>query len=357
MTAVVRLDYDVVIPSHGRDLELLGATLDSVRAQTVQARSIIVVVDGNPDAARRLRAGAPDVDVLLTERPMGAAVARQRGIERARAEWVAFVDDDDLWAPRKQEVIAGYLEAHPECAAVRSPFWTFTSPASGLERVNELRVELVGETVADLVAAAHAGDELNDMSYLDIEGHSLDLMLERNRGVIGSSVVRRSLLQSLPPVPEGIRPGDDHLLLTFVARDAEWHLVRERLLFYRAHAGQDTRRPDPAATRSIIRSRVLAWQEAGGGATLPLAAYGPLYRRELRRWLWPLLRDRQLGEFFRTYRTSWELLPRATDRLLLLVPEPVVWRLVHKRRERRPPASVQDLLGRGSGRVRSSAEA
>ena len=104
------------------------------------------------------------------------------------------------------------------------------------------------------------------MSYLDIEGHSLDLMLERNRGVIGSSVVRRSLLQSLPPVPEGVRPGEDHLLLTLVAREAEWHLVPSGCSCTALHAGQDTRRADPAAARSIIRSRVLAWQLAGGRA-------------------------------------------------------------------------------------------
>ena len=169
-------------------------------------------------------------------------------------------------------------------------------------------------------------------------------MLERNRGVIGSSVVRRSLLQSLPPVPEGVRPGEDHLLLTLVAREAEWQLLPERLLFYRLHPGQDTRRPDPTAARSIIRSRELAWQLTGDRATLPLAAYGAGYRREFRRLLWPLLRDRNLSEFARTYRAASSLLPRFTDRALLLVPEPVVWRLVHRRRERRPSPSLQERL-------------
>jgi glycosyltransferase involved in cell wall biosynthesis len=324
---------------------MLGATLDSVLAQTVPPRSVIVVVDGSPAAADERRRRWPAHDIVLTERPAGAGVARQVGIERARAEWVAFVDDDDLWSPLKQQVTAEHLAAHPDCSAVRTAFWTFTTPAAGLERVSELRAELVGDTVAGLEAAAAHAQELNDMAYLDIEGHSLDLMLERNRGVIGSSVVRRSLVQSLPPVPEGVRPGEDHLLLTLVAREAEWHLVPERLLFYRLHPGQDTRRPDPAAARSIIRSRALAWQLAGDRARLPLAAYGPVYRRELRRLLWPLLHDRNLGEFVRTYRAALSLLPRVTDRALLLVPEPVVWRLVHRRRERRPAPTIQDLLG------------
>jgi glycosyltransferase involved in cell wall biosynthesis len=326
------LDYDVVIPTHGRDLALLGAAVDSVERQSIPARSIIVVVDGNPAAVEELRRTRPRLDVVLLERPMGAGVARQAGIERAQAEWVAFLDDDDLWVGTKQAATAAYLAAHPECAAVRTEFWTFTTSGSGVERVSEYRAELVGDTVAELEAEAARASVLNDMGYLDIEGDSLELMLERNRGVIGSTVVRRPLVQSLPPVPAGIRPGEDHLLLCLIARETEWHLVRERLLFYRLHAGQDTRTPDPTAGRSIIRSRRIAWDLCGGRTRRPLTDYGPTYRREFRRLLWPLLRAGNLREYARTCHEAWRLLPRTSDRALLLVPEPVVWRLTHHRR-------------------------
>ena len=148
----------MVIPTHGRDPDLLGVTLQSVRDQTVPARSVIVVVDGNPSGGR---GAAPPLARprrrAHRDRAAGAGVARQVGIERARAEWVAFVDDDDLWSPRKQEVTAEHLAAHPGCSAVRTAYWTFTTPGSDLERVSELRAELVGNTVADLeTAAVHA---------------------------------------------------------------------------------------------------------------------------------------------------------------------------------------------------------
>jgi glycosyltransferase involved in cell wall biosynthesis len=325
-------DYDVVIPTHGRDLTLLAAAIDSVERQSVPARSIIVVVDGNPVAAEELRRARPELDVVLFEEPMGAGPARQAGIERARAEWVAFLDDDDLWARAKQAVTAGHLAAHPECDAVRTEFWTFTTTGSGVERVSEYRAELTGDTVSELESRAKHAPHLNDMGYLDIQGDSLALMLERNRGVIGSTVVRRSLVQALPPVPAGIRPGEDHLLLCLIARETEWQLVPERLLFYRLHPGQDTRTPDPAAARSIIRSRRIAWELCGSQAGRPLADYGQTYRREFRRLLWPLLHARNIREYARTCRAAWQLLPRPADRLLLLVPEPVVWRLTHHRR-------------------------
>ena len=346
MSPTAQLDYDVVIPTHGRNLDMIGVTIGSVLAQSPAPRSVIVVVDGNAAAADALRRRWPQLDILDLDTPSGEGAARQAGIDRARAEWVAFVDDDDLWARRKQQVTAEYIDTHPDCSAVRTAFWTFTTPDSGVESVNELRAELVGNDASDLETAAVRATPLNSMGYLDIHGDSLALMLERNRGVIGSSVVRRHILQSLPAVPTGMRPGADHLLLTLVACETEWHLIRERLLFYRLHAGQDTRRPDRAAARSIICSRVLAWQFAGDRASLPRAAYGPAYRRELRRLLWPLLRGGDWAEVVRTYRASWSLLPRMTDRALLLVPEPVVWRVMHRRRERRPARLLQDLLGR-----------
>lgn len=328
------LDYDVVIPSHGRDLAFLGAAVDSVRRQTVPPRSIIVVVDANAGAAAELRRTRPELDVVLLGSPMGAGVARQTGIERARAEWVAFLDDDDLWAATKQAATAGYLAEHPECDAVRSEFWTFTTTDSDVGRVNEYRAELRGDSVAELEAEAVTAAPLNDMGYLEIEGDSLGLMLERNRGVIGSSVVRRKLLQDLPPVPPRLRPGEDHLLLTLVAARTEWHLIRERLLFYRLHPGQDTRTADPTAARSIIRSRQIAWDHCGPASARPLRDYGQTYRREFRRLLWPLLRAGQLREYARTCHAAWRLLPRGRDRLLVLGPEPIVWRLTrHRRRE------------------------
>ena len=333
-------DYDVVIPTHGRDLALLGDAVDSVRRQTVAPHSIIVVVDGNAAAAEELRRSRPYLDVVLQEPAAGAGNARQAGVARTRADWVAFLDDDDLWARTKQAATARYLAEHPDCAAVRTAFWTFTTSDSGLGSVNEYRAELVGDSVVELEAAATTSPPLNDMGYLDIEGQSLALMLERNRGVIGSTVVRGTLVRGLPRVPLYPRPGDDHLLLTLVAARTEWHLIRERLLFYRLHRGQDTRSPDPTATRSIIRSRRTAWQLVGGESSRPLRDYGQAYRREFRRLVWPLLRAGAVGEYVRACREAWGLLPRTGDRLLLLVPEPVVWRLTpHRRRPRGPRAS------------------
>lgn len=326
-----RVDYDVVIPTHGRNLPVLLAAVDSVLDQTRPPAQVVVVVDGHREAALELAAVRPQVTVVRVDSPRGAAHARQVGIGRASATWVAFLDDDDLWHPEKQERVAAWLEHHPDCRAVRAPFWTFAEPADDVTHVGPLTVELRGSTVEDLVRAAEVTSPLNDLSYLDIEGDSLGLMLERNRGVIGTSVVRRDLLRSLPPVPEGLRPGDDHALLTLVASRTEWHLLPERLLFYRAHSGQDTRQDSGDPVADLVRARAVLWELVGDRAPRPLESYGPLYRREVRELVWSLARRGRLGAAVSGFRAAGTLLPRRGDRLSVLVPEPLAWRWRHRR--------------------------
>jgi glycosyltransferase involved in cell wall biosynthesis len=66
---------------------------------------VVVVDDGSrdPRTAAQVVAGVADDRVLLLRNPVAAGVssARNRGIDAARGSWVAFCDDDDLWAPDK----------------------------------------------------------------------------------------------------------------------------------------------------------------------------------------------------------------------------------------------------------------
>ena len=104
----------VVMPTRNRKGSLALA-LASVEAQRCRDFEVVVVDDASTDGtASWLREKWPDVALVELARPSGAAAARNRGVERARGEIVAFLDDDDTWHPSYLEVQLSQLEADPE---------------------------------------------------------------------------------------------------------------------------------------------------------------------------------------------------------------------------------------------------
>jgi glycosyltransferase involved in cell wall biosynthesis len=97
-------DVSVVVPTHNRR-ELLALTLRTVLWQSEVNVEVVVVDDGSrdPGVAAQVVADLADDRVVLVRNdvPMGVSAARNRAIAGARGAWVAFCDDDDLWAPDK----------------------------------------------------------------------------------------------------------------------------------------------------------------------------------------------------------------------------------------------------------------
>jgi glycosyltransferase involved in cell wall biosynthesis len=94
----------VVVPTHNRP-EMLAETLASVRAQTFTDYEIIVVSNGeDPDTRARSKAAAVSSNARWLALDGGnVSAARNLGVEQAKGEWIAFLDDDDVWLPAKLE--------------------------------------------------------------------------------------------------------------------------------------------------------------------------------------------------------------------------------------------------------------
>jgi glycosyltransferase involved in cell wall biosynthesis len=113
----------IVLPTFNR-LQFLPATIESVFNQTMPDWELVVVDDGSgPDVLAYLDALSGDARVRVLKFPHSGnpSSARNRGIAVAQAPYIAFLDSDDLWEPRKLERQLAQLRAEPDCG------WCYTA--------------------------------------------------------------------------------------------------------------------------------------------------------------------------------------------------------------------------------------
>ncbi len=115
--------FSVVIPTFGRPA-FLAEAVNSVLAQTVDDFECIVVDDASPEPVT-LPVDDPRVRVIRHDTNRGVTVARNTGLNFATGRYVAFLDDDDLFTPRRLEVALTGLARAPvalcAAAAVHDP--------------------------------------------------------------------------------------------------------------------------------------------------------------------------------------------------------------------------------------------
>lgn len=138
--------FSVIIPAYNV-APFLADTLESVYGQTWTDYEIIVVNDGSTDATKEVLAARADSRVRVVDQGnQGVSCARNRGIQEARGEYVAFLDGDDVWFPEHLMLAAQCLRAHPDVAWYSSRYARSSSVeedknAAEREIVEECRVE------------------------------------------------------------------------------------------------------------------------------------------------------------------------------------------------------------------------
>lgn len=182
----------VVIPCY-RCSATIARALASVAAQTFLPAEVILVEDGSGDETlERLRALAAShptgwIKIVALPENRGAADARNAGWAVAGQPYVAFLDADDAWHPRKIELQYGYMAVHPDVA-------------------------LSGHDYERLSAA---GVALRDVGSPAARAMSKLSMLLSNRLVTPSVMLKRDLAYRFRP---GRRHVDDHLLWLQIQR-------------------------------------------------------------------------------------------------------------------------------------------
>jgi glycosyltransferase involved in cell wall biosynthesis len=175
----------------------LAEALASARAQTRPPDEIIVVDDGSNDASAEIAAAVPGVRVV-GQPHAGVAAARNRGLDEARGELIAWLDADDVWTPDKLEIQVAEMEARPELGftctlqrmrlenGVARPHWV--APA---ELVADSRV--VG--TCSMVARAWAFARVGKFDPRLLLGEDTDWIVRAADLGVPMAVVERTLLE------------------------------------------------------------------------------------------------------------------------------------------------------------------
>jgi hypothetical protein len=304
------VDVTVVIPTHNRR-QLVAQAVHSILHQEGVSLELVVVDDGSTDGTGawldRIAATDSRIRIVHHQRPRFISSARNAGIARASGRWVAFCDDDDLWAPDKLCSQLAALRAN-------SARWGCT----GVVAVDE-HLEIIGHHTVK-------------------GGEVLARLLEVNTIPTGSSVIAElGLMREIGGFDPVLRGSEDWDVWIKLAQHSPLAAVDRPLIAYRLGAqslSMDVNRMRTGHSIIVDRYAALAAQH---GARPDEASHERYLAKQLLRGGWRL----QAASIFTSLafrHRRWRELPRAaaalvaprmTDRLgrsRATAEVPVAWR-------------------------------
>jgi glycosyltransferase involved in cell wall biosynthesis len=200
----------IVIPTYNR-AELVERAVHSVLSQTYPDLEVIIVDDASTDNTRERIKALQQVDHRILyfrhNSNRGPQAARNTGVQAAKGEYIAFLDSDNEWLPRKLERQMALFSHKADSLGV--VYCGYSKVSAGGEVLNEYAPRYRG-----LVYKQTLGDWLTDTSTL---------------------VVRKHILEKIHGFDENIRAYQEWDLCIRLARVCTFDFVPECLTFYHQH--------------------------------------------------------------------------------------------------------------------------
>lgn len=186
----------VVIPLYNKEKQI-AKTLQTVLNQTYQNFEIVIVNDGSTDGSVEEVLRISDSRIrLVNQENGGVSAARNRGIDEAKGEYIAFLDADDIWAKDHLESLNILIKHFPSSKA-RATNYNFLNKGK----------------YKDII--------LNSLSFDGFEGvldNYFEVASNSNPPIWSSAVcVDKDLLKLIGGFPEGITSGEDLLTWARIA--------------------------------------------------------------------------------------------------------------------------------------------
>lgn len=198
----------VIIPTY-KHRDFILATLGSVFAQTFTDYEVIVINDGSPDDTALVLKPLAEAGRIryIEQENQGQGAARNRGLAEAQGQFIALLDDDDLWPSDKLEWQVNALRGCPEAGMVTGP--------------------------ADMMDAA-TGLRLSRMPFYPEV--TFEMLFEGNPIVSpGQTLVRADVMKRLNGLNADIWGADDWDLWFRVAKNSRIIMEDRTALFYQIH--------------------------------------------------------------------------------------------------------------------------
>jgi glycosyltransferase involved in cell wall biosynthesis len=258
------MKISVVIPAYNH-ARWLPESIESALQQTLQPHEIIVVDDGSTDNTREVVARYPVKYIYLAQ--VGPSAARNHGIREAVGDWIAFLDADDRWLPRKLELQAAAVRDEGFCYCATTLF--------------------------------HEDGQTAPRQFYD--ARHVKTVLRRQNCIDTSSVlIRKDLLIRIGGFNETIRAGEDWEVWLKLAQLTGFAAVPGRLLLYRVTG------TGLSADPQIVLRSMDALVAAGTGGLPPIRRFVAARRMRSVRTALAALKYRDAGDYRNTLRYAWQ---------------------------------------------------
>lgn len=216
----------------------LEETLQSIFAQTYTDWELVIVNDGSTDSTEEIikRYLGNGRKIIYHYQPnAGLGNARNKASELSSGEFLAFIDHDDLWNPKKLELQIGLFESNPELGLVYCDGETIDSQGNRILRYSRKHQLHRGDIF----------DELVKSSFIPPT----------------SAIIRRKVFDEMGPFPN-FKAAEEYDLFLKIAYRYPIDYVDESLFKYRSHGGNLSR----TGSRESLHKEIIAirqyWMES-----------------------------------------------------------------------------------------------
>jgi glycosyltransferase involved in cell wall biosynthesis len=213
-------EVSVIIPAYNA-AAFLSATVRSVLGQTFRDLEIIIVDDGSTDATSDIVAGyGPVVRYYYQDNSGGCAVPRNTGIKHSSADFICFMDADDLMVPDRLARQVDFLKRHPHVGLVFCDYRNFSESGPYLE--------------SHFQTCPRLWPQLHNKSDLVLE-NACALLAQENFGSAGSLLIRKKVLELEAGFEPTLKACEDFHFYFRLARHTRVGVINEVGMMRRLH--------------------------------------------------------------------------------------------------------------------------